>query len=221
MSDLKEIVRSRLAELGINPFEAARRGGLERGFINDILQDKKRSVKGNNILRLATALDIPADALFGTAPPDSPALPRAFRPARPGPKQAGAKDLPVYATAEGGDGLVTIAHTDAIDYVTRPDPLDHVSDGYGVYISGDSMAPAFEPGDYALVHPKLPPLKDVDVVLYRVFNPAGDSRALIKRLIGQTPQVWRVKQWNEPKEFELKKSEWSVCHRVVGKYSRR
>ena len=56
-SALARSVQARLNQLGRNPFEAARRGGLERSFINDILIGRKKSVRGDNIGRLATALD--------------------------------------------------------------------------------------------------------------------------------------------------------------------
>jgi hypothetical protein len=54
---LKQKVADRLDELGRNPFEAARDAELERGFINDLLQNKKRTVKGENLKKLAKALD--------------------------------------------------------------------------------------------------------------------------------------------------------------------
>ena len=56
-SALARSVQARLNRLGRNPFEAARKGGLERSFINDILIGRKKSVRGDNIGRLATALD--------------------------------------------------------------------------------------------------------------------------------------------------------------------
>ena len=56
-SALARSVQARLNQLGRNPFEAARKGGLERSFINDILIGRKKSVRGDNIGRLATALD--------------------------------------------------------------------------------------------------------------------------------------------------------------------
>ena len=56
-SGLARSVQARLNQLGRNPFEAARKGGLERSFINDILIGRKKSVRGDNIGRLATALD--------------------------------------------------------------------------------------------------------------------------------------------------------------------
>jgi hypothetical protein len=56
-SALARSVQARLNQLGRNPFEAARKGGLERSFVNDILIGRKKSVRGDNIGRLATALD--------------------------------------------------------------------------------------------------------------------------------------------------------------------
>lgn len=69
---LKERVERRLAELDRNPFEAAKSVELERGFINDILQGKKRSVRGENLHLLAKALDWTAADLID-APAAKPA----------------------------------------------------------------------------------------------------------------------------------------------------
>lgn len=57
-------VADRLAELGRNPFEAARLGGLERSFIVDILTGKKKSVRGQNLSKLAKALDTTVEFLL-------------------------------------------------------------------------------------------------------------------------------------------------------------
>jgi hypothetical protein len=55
--ELQRVVMERLKELNRNPFEAARVGGLDRSFVNDILIGRKRSVRGDNLERLARALD--------------------------------------------------------------------------------------------------------------------------------------------------------------------
>lgn len=52
------IVSRRLEELRLNPFEAARSVDLERSFINDILIEKKSTVRGKNLHKLATALQM-------------------------------------------------------------------------------------------------------------------------------------------------------------------
>ena len=135
----------------------------------------------------------------------------------------GERDLPVYGAAEGGNGHVVIS-TDPVDYVRRPAPLASVRDGYAVIVVGESMVPAFEPGDLALVHPHLPPVPNVDVVLYTA-DEAGEVKATIKRLIRSTPTEWHLRQWNPPDgkkaDFTLSRKVWTRCHRIVGKYSRR
>jgi hypothetical protein len=55
--ELRRTVMERLKQLDRNPFEAARLGGLDRSFVNDILIGRKRSVRGENLERLARALD--------------------------------------------------------------------------------------------------------------------------------------------------------------------
>ncbi|GGC68379.1 hypothetical protein GCM10010994_28670 [Chelatococcus reniformis] len=50
-------VQARLEALGINPFEAARRGGLQRNFVNDILIGRKRSLRSATMPALARALE--------------------------------------------------------------------------------------------------------------------------------------------------------------------
>jgi phage repressor protein C with HTH and peptisase S24 domain len=63
MSGLKEFVEKRLLELGESPFSLARRYGAERGFINDILIGKKRSVRGDKMHLLAAMLQTSAEEI--------------------------------------------------------------------------------------------------------------------------------------------------------------
>src|SRR5690606_22237218 len=129
------------------------------------------------------------------------------------------KSLPVYAATMGGDGHVIITF-DPIEYVKRPAVLEHVKDGYGVLIVGESMIPAYRPGDTALVNPRLPPQRDTDVVLFH--NPPNDeAECIIKQLNGFNDQVWHLEQFNPADTFDEYRKEWPICHRVVGKYNRR
>jgi transcriptional regulator with XRE-family HTH domain len=56
--ELRALIRRRLEALGINSFEAARRVGAQRTFVNDILSGRKQSVRGDNLRRLADALEM-------------------------------------------------------------------------------------------------------------------------------------------------------------------
>jgi len=126
-------------------------------------------------------------------------------------------DMPVFASAEGGSGAIILS-TDPIEYVRRPYTLENISDAYAILITGDSMDPAFEPGDTAWVNPRLPFIRDCDVILYNVQD---EQTATIKRLVSWTDQQWTLKQYNPPKTFKLSRADWRICHRVVGKFSRR
>lgn len=128
-------------------------------------------------------------------------------------------NMPVYAAAEGGGGHLIVS-TDPIEYVPRPHTLQAVEDAYAILIVGESMVPAFEPGDTAWVNPRLPRMRDADAIFY-ALGEAGYEKATIKRLVGWTDTDWTVKQWNPPKSFKLSRLEWPKAHRVVGKFSRR
>lgn len=131
----------------------------------------------------------------------------------------GEKGMPIYASTEGGDGAIVI-NFDPIDYLKWPGPLLHVPEGFGVLVAEDSMFPAYEPGDIALVNPRMPPRKGRNCVL---LGPAEGkrTRSLIKRFRGQSERVWKVSQWNPEEDFELSKAEWPTCYSVVGKYDQR
>lgn len=132
---------------------------------------------------------------------------------------SGIRDFPIQTSAEGGRGALIVT-TEPVEYLVRPDPLANVKDSYGIIVSGDSMVPAFEAGDVALVHPHLPPLPETDIILYKE-EADGQVEATIKRLVKVTSTAWVLRQHNPKKEFLLPRSEWVRCHRVIGKYNRR
>lgn len=226
MPTLKEIVAARLSELGLTSFEAERAVDLKRGFIYDILNDKKASVRGPYLVKLAQALDCDPALLLGATRPKEP-KPSKEPPAeghRPPPQFFDARDtMPVYSAAEGGAGTM-IVDFDPIEYVPRPYTLELVKDAYGILVTGESMVPAFRPGDIAWVNPRLSPMRDTDVILYGGIE-HGEPRASIKELTRWTEDKWFLRQWNPPEgqkpEFTLNRKDWPKCHRVVGKFSRR
>jgi transcriptional regulator with XRE-family HTH domain len=123
-------------------------------------------------------------------------------------------ELPVY-----------VANVDAfpIDWVKRPPPLANVRNAYGLLIKDTAMEPEFWPGDIALVHPHLPPSPQ-SACVFKTEAPAGGERSQLRHLAGFDEAVWRVREWNPPRgmkdEYTLSRTEWPLCHRVVGKYSR-
>lgn len=131
------------------------------------------------------------------------------------------RTLPLYAAARGGDGHVIVTF-DPIEYVKMPTILEGVKGGYGLLITGDSMVPAYWPGDMALIHPSLPPQRDTDVVLYHMPpKSTGDEEAIIKRLVGISDREWTLMQYQPASTFKEFRADWPICHRVVGRYNSR
>ena len=131
--------------------------------------------------------------------------------------------FPIYAAAEGGRGTMVVS-TDPIDHMPTPSVMKNVQDGFGVLVVGESMFPAYEPGDIALINPRLPFMRDTDVVFVS-GETDGDFTASIKRLVNWDDDNWTAKQWNpaqgEPSEFALLRKTWQRALRVIGKYARR
>lgn len=232
--DLKEKIRARLEELGRSPITAAQKGGLERSYLRDYLNGKKRSIKAETYPNVAKALDWSVDQLlegtvFGASRLLTPKMhwlrgsrvPVPQQEIIPGADLVGSRDFPIYGAAQGGATGHLIVSFDPIQTVRRPAILEGVRNAYGIRVDGDSMIPAFRPGDIALVHPHLLPEAGTDVVLYDHDPKTGDAEALIKHLTGFTDKLWKLEQYRPEKKFTEHRADWPICHRVVGRYDRR
>jgi len=209
MAIARNVARYR-KERGLSQEELARRIGVRQNTIAAI--ESGLTKKSKYLPDIARVLEVP---LF-----DLDAGEGAHRtPTIPGADLVGARDLPLYATVEAGEGAVVMS-SDPVDEVRRPALLATVKGAYGVIVSGESMVPALRPGDTALIHPHLPP-KVEDICLF-ISEKNGEFIATIKEYVGQTKDHWKVKRYKpEEKEFTLRKSEWQTCHVSVGRYSRR
>ena len=165
---------------------------------------------------LAPLLGVSPDDLRSTALPQAGRLEGDLRGAGP-LRAADRADLPVYASAEGGGGIIITS--EPIDFIRRPEPLLSVRDGYACYVIGDSMSPAYEQGDLLLVHPGRPARPGDDCAFIRGLDD-GTQEALVRRLLRSTPEKWRVRQFNPAKDLDLDRSHWQKIQLIVGKYAR-
>jgi transcriptional regulator with XRE-family HTH domain len=131
------------------------------------------------------------------------------------------RQIPVYAITPGDLGHSLIA-LDPVEHHPAPPDLTNVRGAYGVLIRGDSMVPALRPGDIAWVNPHKLPHHDSDVVLYQMPPETNaEAEAIIKTLVSWTPQDWGLRQYHPPREWNVSKGEWPICHSIVGKKSAR
>lgn len=191
---------------------ADRAGGIGQSTIDRIEKGQFKRMP-SSLPQICAALGVPLPD-YGPAP------------AAPGsvlPRTAifGERNFPVYAAAQGGPGEI-IVHTDPIDFIPRPGPLQHVREAYGLVITGTSMFPEYRPGETALVNPRLPIISGENYVFYA--EKEGEARATIKGLRRATEAEWQVEQHNpprgQPKEFTLPRRDWRWAHRLVGKHAR-
>jgi phage repressor protein C with HTH and peptisase S24 domain len=198
--------------LGWTHDDAADALGISRGgYIK--LERGERRLNERTLALAAKAFKVSKSVILGdeTVAPQQPSPPLEFM---------GDRDLRVFAAAEGGPGEMVVS-TDPIEIVPRPWYLKNVKEGFAVLVTGDSMVPVFEPGDLAIVNPRLAPARGKDVILV-ADETEGEFRASIKRLLRWTERDWYLRQFNPPPgqkaEFTLLRKEWPKAMLVVGKY---
>lgn len=175
MVSFRDRVEQRIKDLDTNPFEAARAGGLERNFINDIVSGRKVSVRGENLRKVAIGLQttqnwlLTGDGGHGeTADPDD-------RPTRTKSSAGHNHTLMPGAIAEvdlragaGGGGFSLPAQTTDGRYTYSAEhvrdewvlPQRYIRDELRVSlgqveiiaVDGDSMIPVLHSGDRVLVN---------------------------------------------------------------------
>ena len=124
--------------------------------------------------------------------------------------------IPVHGTAEAGpDGRFEMNTGDTIDHIPTPPKLANAKGLYAIYVDGDSMIDAFEPGDPAIVNPHIPPkIRDYVVIFLRHGHEESAPKGFLKRLVRRTADRVIVEQLHPPKEMEFKLADIQVMHRV-------
>ena len=199
-----------MRDAGYNPRSLSLAAELGVTAVRDILDKRIASPRYATLGALAKVLGVSAEYLATGEQGDGNASAPATPPER---------DFPIYAAARGGDEGALVMDSTPIQYIVRPDPLLTVRSAFGVYVVGESMVPAYEQGDIALVHPGLPPRRGADVVLVR-SDVHGTPDALIKHLTSWSDEVWHLRQYNPPRDFTLPRAEWTV-KTIVGRYNAR
>jgi transcriptional regulator with XRE-family HTH domain len=109
-------VRERIEALDTNPAELARRAGLARTFVSDLLAGKKKSVRGEGLMALANALACDPEYLTG-----GQATPRAQKP-------KARSTVPVVGVCETGVWRPASKYTDLGEFPIQTDPRFPVQD---------------------------------------------------------------------------------------------
>lgn len=215
----EELLRTRVREaleiLNTDPASLSRIMGRGKDYVRDFLEGRKKTMDAISMQIIER--EIREKAASRVLNRSVPSVEEGFRPP---PELLGERDLPVYSAVEGGPGEMVVS-TDPIEIVPRPWYMREVRDGYAVLVVGESMVPAFEPGDMAIVNPRLPPMRNKNTIFVTGEHGGrvgGEFRATIKRLLRWGADEWHVKQFNQETEFSLSRQDWPKALRVVGKY---
>jgi len=217
--DIGETIRLRREKLGWSQKDLADKIPMSQQSLHAIETGKTR--KSKYLPNIAKHLQLRMRDLDpGLDSIDEPTI--AARPVPPLPVHGPGPAIPVYTSAEGGPGEL-IRSIDPVDWMPRPAPVAGVVNAYGLRITGESMFPEYQAGETAIVDPSVGLLGGEVYIFYSERD--GEARATIKRLRRHTTDHWHVSQWNPPPggkaDFTLSRREWTIAHRVVGKYSRK
>ncbi|MBB4287920.1 S24 family peptidase [Roseospira goensis] len=222
-------LRKRMAETGRTDMKRlSLDSGLNETYVRDILEGRTKEPRYQKLNKLAAQLGTTAAWLTTDHDmPQAPRAPGAGQPTDPNVDLStirteglvGARDLPVFGSAQGGPDGEMIVTFEPIEWVRRPEPLEGVKGGFSFYMVGDSMSPVYEPGDMILCHPTRPPYAGQDVLVIRRLD--GSQCALVKRLVRLDAEGLKLHQFNPAGDLCVPKEDVVSYHLVVGKYNRR
>lgn len=179
------------------------------------METGKRAINQHWMERIAEALGCSPAEVMGWGDGMSEDQGRDLSP----PAQPGYGPVPVYHAAMGGKGEI-IRSYDVIEYVPRIKPLLGVIDGYGMIMVGDSMVPAYCPGDTVFIHPYLHPLPGA-AVLVVLEDGKQEIRAMAKYLLAVGDKAIRVRQLNPEKVIEIPAKDVRQVQVIVGSQNAR
>jgi phage repressor protein C with HTH and peptisase S24 domain len=199
------------------------------------LETGERRLKHDQAQAIAQALEVAVEALTN---PDAAAAPPLPRPvpaadrqpapnARIGPeidlpnRNNMPRDLPIFGTAAGseGDGAFILNYGDVVDRAYRPPSLLGNTKAYGLYVEGDSMAPAFSHGAFVVADPtkKVRTGDNVVVIVLQGEDEHAERTAYVKQFVRQTATELHLKQHNpeKPLTFPRSRVQSESMHRLL------
>ena len=223
MSEFSDAVRIARKAKGISQQELGAHFGITKSAVNawesgKAVPDQRKLAKLVEVLALdpkvAAGVPVGTETTPQAPPNASPeAAPVPIIPIEP---SRGRPDVPVWASAQAGDDGALVLMPDPIDWIHRSERLRNVKNPFAFYVVGSSMSPVIEHGTQVVINPSLLPMANRDHVFIQDL-PDGTMKAMVKRLIRSTEKAWRVRQFNELKDFDLPRGVWSKAYRISEK----
>jgi len=197
-----------------------KKAGLGDGTLRKFLDGRSQTLTDKTYQQLAAAAGVTVAVL--QSPSEASKLTNdGSRIVASVPVKSSLVELPVWGVRALENGHWEI-NPRPIGMTVRPDFLRFSHNAFGIYCTGTEQSPAFEPRDMLLIDPTKPAGFGDDVLFAQDFHD-GDTepfRGVLRRLVGETPTHYLVRQFNPPENQKLAKAEWPSLLYVFGKYSR-
>ena len=215
MAEVRDLIRRRLADMGLSMKEASERIGRNHAYLQQYFERGVPASLPEDVReRLAALIQVPPDSLRTGAASAA----NVFRTPLLGIPPANPADkVPVMGMAEGGEEGWSLWNGDIVDYLQRPPTLSGAPNGYATYVFGTSMEPRYHPGEVIYVHPGKPvTIGSYVLVQVKAKHEGEPPGALVKRLSRRTAQKIVLEQFNPAKTFEIPLKDIVSIHRIVG-----
>lgn len=222
---------------GVTENAWAKEAGVNRSVWQDI--KKRGNARHDTIVKLLEAVGVTwAEFDAGTPAPrptaraDTPAAAAFHDPRRSFSAPARPRDVPVLGTAscadlrfDGETGEIVdiealeIDLNEVVDWLARPVALEKRPDVYGIYYTGVSMIPRFEPGEPGYVDPRrMPNVGEYAVVQLAGADDNGEQRvvaAIAKKVARITSTFIDLEQFNPALRFRVPRDRIAAIHRII------
>lgn len=189
------------------------------------LENGSRGLSRKWIEQAAKALGVPNSAIIDDQEPL--AVPHISTPrpdaSYPMPLEFPRRRLPVFGHAAGGleqDGKFILNGMKVADVLCPPE-LEHVKDAFAVYMHGDSMRPAFRPGDTLYIDPSRPVTAGDEVLVQIKGEEDEPPYGFVKEFMRKSAKELVLLQHNPPEGQEkiitFPADRVMTVHKVVGR----
>jgi len=226
-SSLGERIRIARVAAGLTQNDIAKHFGIARPNVTQWESGTTRPDQ-DRLPELAKLLNVSLDWLLNDAgePPQvgsaakAPKRASAEPSARLAPEtdrlSLGPKDVPILGTSVGGTDAEFHLNGEVVDYARRLPGIANRPNVFGVYVSGESMVPKFEPGELVYAAPGRAPVSGDYVIVE--FHPIEGERAapaFIKRLKRRSGTKLICEQFNPPGEVEYDTRHVKAIYRII------
>jgi len=218
---LAQKINARLNETGKSARSVSIEATGNPDTIRHLLKGRQKSITGENLIRLADALGTTVSYLVGEnegVAVDKGAidLQQAKRHSQATITNHSRQDIPIMGTAAGSAIGSFVIEGGPVDFTYRPPGLAQARDIYAIYIAGNSMSPAHNPGDLRFVNPHKPHRVGDDVIIQTKNGEGKAIEASIGRFKSKDSEFITIEKLN-PTNTQVKfKVEFTIAiHRVL------